>query len=263
MTRLRNFIDSDKQSVIEDNYAKNHREMTVELVNEKRNKWLGLSHGEHTIKEVLGMLDELVDDSDPDTDIGNSVHAFQTAERIRRDFPDEEWMHLTGLIHDLGKVLCLWGEPQHLVVGDTFVVGCEHPEEIVFHKYFDENPDTKCDRYRSKYGMYGHQCGLDSLILSWGHDEYMYKVLKGNFSGLPEFCHKVIRYHSFYPWHTKGAYSHLVSRDDNQKLLPILKKFNAYDLYSKSDDAPDCEKLWVDYYEPLCAKYGLGGKLKW
>ena len=50
------------------------------------------------------MLNELVDESDPDTDMPNIVHAFQSAEKIREDHPDQEWFQLTGLIHDLGKV---------------------------------------------------------------------------------------------------------------------------------------------------------------
>jgi inositol oxygenase len=260
---MRNFVDSDRQAVVEENYAKNHREMTVELVREKQSVWGGLAHGEYTIREVLDMLDNLVDDSDPDVDVGNSIHAFQTAERIRREYPDEEWMHLTGLIHDLGKVMACWGEPQHLVVGDTYVVGCEHPHEVVFHRYFAENPDTRNLAYEGKYGMYEHGCGLDQLLIAWGHDEYMYMVLKGNDSLLPELCHRVIRYHSFYPWHRDGAYCHLVNRDDQQKLLPIIRAFNKYDLYSKNDPIPDCDSLWNDYYGPLCEKYGLGGKLKW
>ena len=47
-------------------------------------------------------------------DVPNSVHAFQTAERIRAAHPDKPWFHLTGLIHDLGKVMAVWGEPQVL-----------------------------------------------------------------------------------------------------------------------------------------------------
>jgi len=56
------------------------------------------------ILDALEKLNNLVDESDPDVDIPNIVHAFQTAERIRQDHPDLEWFHLTGLIHDLGKV---------------------------------------------------------------------------------------------------------------------------------------------------------------
>ena len=55
--------------------------------------------------EALEMLNELVDESDPDIDLPNIIHAFQTAEQIRAKHPDKEWFHLVGLIHDLGKVL--------------------------------------------------------------------------------------------------------------------------------------------------------------
>ncbi|KAH9629798.1 hypothetical protein HF086_009925 [Spodoptera exigua] len=55
------------------------------------------------MKDALIKLNELVDESDPDTDLPNIVHAFQTAERIREEHPDEDWFHLIGLIHDLGK----------------------------------------------------------------------------------------------------------------------------------------------------------------
>lgn len=58
------------------------------------------------------MLDDLVDESDPDVDFPNSFHAFQTAEGIRKAHPDKDWFHLVGLLHDLGKILALWGEPQ-------------------------------------------------------------------------------------------------------------------------------------------------------
>ena len=70
------------------------------------------------------MLNDLVDESDPDLDLPNIVHAFQTAERIREEHPDKDWFHLVGLIHDLGKVMAFYGEPQWCVVGDTFPVGC-------------------------------------------------------------------------------------------------------------------------------------------
>lgn len=54
--------------------------------------------------EALEKLNDLVDESDPDVDVPNIVHAFQTAERLREAHPDKDWLHLTGLIHDLGKV---------------------------------------------------------------------------------------------------------------------------------------------------------------
>ncbi|KAK4391751.1 Inositol oxygenase 4 [Sesamum angolense] len=48
-------------------------------------------------------------------------HLLQSAEAARKDYPNEDWLHLTALIHDLGKVLCLpsFGElPQWAVVGE-------------------------------------------------------------------------------------------------------------------------------------------------
>ena len=101
-----------------------------------------------TIMDAVHMLDALVDESDPDTDLPNSVHAFQTAERIRVAHPDKDWFHLIGLLHDLGKVMALWGEPQYCVVGDTFPLGCKFSENIVFPETFANNPDTKVPEYR-------------------------------------------------------------------------------------------------------------------
>lgn len=67
-------------------------------------KWLQFNQFKSTIKNALIRLNDLVDESDPDTDLPNIVHAFQTAERIRQDHPEDDWFHLIGLIHDLGKV---------------------------------------------------------------------------------------------------------------------------------------------------------------
>ena len=54
--------------------------------------------------EALDKLNDLIDESDPDLDLPNIIHAFQTAERIRLDHPNEDWFQLVGLVHDLGKV---------------------------------------------------------------------------------------------------------------------------------------------------------------
>lgn len=55
------------------------------------------------IMAALEKLNDLIDESDPDVDMPNIVHAFQTAEEIRAKHPDQDWFHLTGLIHDLGE----------------------------------------------------------------------------------------------------------------------------------------------------------------
>jgi inositol oxygenase len=62
------------------------------------------------IRAALEKLNDLIDESDPDTTLPNIVHAFQTAERAREEFPEHDWLHLTGLIHDLGKIMAFYGE---------------------------------------------------------------------------------------------------------------------------------------------------------
>ena len=104
-------------------YRQNHEGQTVAYVLEKEKQYFGLNKGMKIIWEAAEFLNTLVDDSDPDTDLTQIEHLLQTSEAIRRD-GHPRWMVLTGFLHDLGKCLCLYGEPQWGVVGDTFPVGC-------------------------------------------------------------------------------------------------------------------------------------------
>ena len=201
------------------------------------------------IWDAMEFLNTLVDDSDPDTSLSQIEHLLQTSEAIRAD-GHPRWFILTGLIHDLGKILCLFDQPQWCVTGDTFVVGCEFDSSIVYHDFFTANPDSKNEKYNSKFGIYSPHCGLRNVMLSWGHDEYMYNVCKDY---LPDSGLAMIRYHSFYPWHSEGAYAHLMEDYDHQ-MLEYVKLFNPYDLYSKSDDPPDVERL-QPFYEQLIAEF--------
>lgn len=86
--------------------------------------------------------------------------------------------------------------------------------------------------------------------MSWGHDEYLYqegliielvwvtnynkdvkpkKVLVHNKTTLPQEALYMIRYHSFYPWHTGGDYTHLTTEKD-EKMKPLVKLFRLFDL---------------------------------
>jgi inositol oxygenase len=31
-------------------------------------------------------------------------------------------------------------------------------------------------RYNTRLGMYEENCGLESVLMSWGHDEYLYQA---------------------------------------------------------------------------------------
>lgn len=72
--------------------------------------------------------------------------------------------------------------------------------------------------------MYKPQCGITNLTMSWGHDEFMYRVLKHNKSTLPEVALHIIRFHSFYPWHSSGDYAYLALPED-QAMMDWVNTF--------------------------------------
>ena len=165
---------------------------------------------------------QFVDVSDPDIELPNLVHLYQTAEGIRaKGLPD--WLQLAGFIHDLGKCIYLKGrkedgttlDTQWGIVGDTFVVGAELPDVLVYPEFNKLNADSDKPQYAGRVGMYEEGCGLDQCLISYGHDEYLYQVLTENKNcRLPREALYCIRYHSLYPWHTHGAYTRLESAYD-------------------------------------------------
>ncbi|KAM5452216.1 putative inositol oxygenase [Microsporum canis] len=225
-------------------YFEQHENQTVAFNLKARNDFKSRTRAEMTVWEAIETLNFLIDDSDPDTSLSQIEHLLQAAEAMRRD-GKPRWMQLTGLIHDLGKLLYFLGsQGQWDVVGDTFPVGCAFDDRIIYSaKSFEKNPDYGHEIYGTEYGIYTHGCGLDNVMLSWGHDEYLYHVVKTQ-STLPPEALAMIRYHSFYPWHTEGAYHHLMN-DKDEHMLEAVRAFNPYDLYSKSDEIPDVEELKV------------------
>eukprot|EP00449_Zooxanthella_nutricula_P036692 CAMPEP_0198615298 /NCGR_PEP_ID=MMETSP1462-20131121/159321_1 /TAXON_ID=1333877 /ORGANISM="Brandtodinium nutriculum, Strain RCC3387" /LENGTH=504 /DNA_ID=CAMNT_0044347097 /DNA_START=59 /DNA_END=1575 /DNA_ORIENTATION=- len=324
---FRNYEDSKRQDVVQQTYRAMHVNQTVAFGKLQRENWLKFDKGEFTVMEMIALLDNLVDDSDPDNDLPNSIHDFQTAERIRKQWPDHDWFHLVGLLHDIGKVLAhsdgddalldnlvddsdpdndlpnsihdfqtaerirqQWPDhdwfhlvgllhdigkvlalpevagdqvlEQWAVVGDTFPVGCAPSEACVFgRESFEGNPDLLHPTYATVDGMYQPGCGISALMMSWGHDEYMYWALKENGCTIPEEGLAMIRYHSFYPWHDKGAFRQFEAEGDAD-IKAWVKEFNKFDLYSKGDEIPDVAAL-KPYYQSLLEKYNIGGKLRW
>lgn len=237
-------------------YLQNHTYQTMAFVQNKRETYLPLKKAQLSVWQVMDFLDTLVDESDPDLDVPQSYHAYQTAEALRKD-GQPRWLILTGFLHDLGKYLAYFGEPQWAVVGDTFPVGCAYAKEIVFYDYFKHNSDALLPAYKTACGIYEPHCGLQNVTMSWGHDEYLYHVMK---EYLPDPALFIIRYHSFYPLHRHGAYEYLLDEYDRE-LLPWLKLFCRYDLYSKSHDPLDVAAL-KPYYQELVSEF-LPEVLSW
>jgi inositol oxygenase len=237
------------RSTVKEFYRLNHRHQTLEFVRAKKREYLPLRRRTATVWEALSSLDALVDDSDPDTTLSQVEHALQTAEAIRAE-GHPPWFVVTGLIHDLGKMLCFFGEPQWAVVGDTFPVGCAFSRRVVYPEFFADNPDSEVPDYRLRLGIYEEGCGLDQVHLSWGHDEYLYQVVRDR---LPEEALYMIRYHSFYAAHREGEYDYLMN-DRDRRMFEWVRGFNPYDLYSKSPVPPDRAAL-EPYYRELVGEF--------
>jgi inositol oxygenase len=246
-------------------YAEQHEKQTVAYNLAARNRFYSSSRARPrlTIWEAMEKLDTLVDESDPDTSLSQIEHLLQSAEAIRRD-GKPRWMQITGLIHDLGKLMLFFPEletqGQWDVVGDTFPVGCAFDKRIILPETFQNNPDIHDPVYSTKFGIYTPGCGLDNVMLSWGHDEYLYHVVKDQ-SNLPDEALAMIRYHSFYPWHREGAYRQLMC-DKDHDMLRAVQAFNPYDLYSKSDEVPSVEEL-KPYYMELIDEFFPKGSIEW
>jgi inositol oxygenase len=134
-----------------------------------------------TIREAFQALETYVDSSDPDLGLPNLLHmlqvtlhqarralsasqSMQTAEGIRKaGHPD--WFQLVGLLHDMGKIMFLWGTPedgqqgtadgpQWALGGDTWIVGCKIPDCTVFPEFNELNPDMHNPEYNTEVSLF-------------------------------------------------------------------------------------------------------------
>lgn len=115
-----------------------------------------------------------------------------------------------------------------MIQGDTFPVGCKPGSSIVYgEESFHDNPDIKDARYNTRLGMYKEGCGLENVLMSWGHDEYLYHVIMNHLkkvgTSIPEEGLWGIRFHSCYPWHTGGDYKFLETERDKKILKWVLE----------------------------------------
>ena len=244
---------------IKHNYYKMRTKQTLSHVLKLEEAYLKFDKKLH-IWDVLENLNHFIDISDPDINLPNLHHLFQTAEAIRKDgHPD--WFQLVGLIHDMGKILYLWGndtdgtsiDEQWSIVGDTFIVGCRLSDKCVYPEFNIDNPDMSNPKIQYTTRIYSEKCGLSNTKISFGHDEYLYQMLKYNKATIPEEGMYMVRYHSLYPWHKENDYQHLCDEKDIE-MMYWVKLFNKYDLYTKCDTQYSIEEL-KDYYTPIIKKY--------
>ena len=104
--------------------------------------------------------------------------------------------------------------------------------------------------------------------MSWGHDEYLASILEKNDTSVPNKLPKeaiyIIRFHSFYSWHTpqnnRRGYTNLAN-DYDWYMLPLLKLFQKSDLYSKTRVIPSEEEIKKNFNN-IVKKY-LPEKILW
>lgn len=239
-------------------YRQHHTRQTLEW-SEKMYKSCNFGY-RLTLNDLCELGDNVIDPSDPDLGLSQLQHALQTGESARQTFPNSDWLHLTAFIHDLGKgplargltgiLKCSEWETLWSVVGDTHPVGCRFTEDNIYYEHFVDNPDN--GKYNS-LGIYTENCGFDNVKFSFGHDEYFAQVLERSGTRLPPESIYIIRYHSFYPWHTENGYRYLASVKDYE-MLHLLRSFQKCDLYSKREEPLNVEEL-LPYYKKLWDKY--------
>ena len=297
-----NFRNYDNQNKVENTYKKMLENQTIKYLEIMKNKFL--PNKKYNIWNIINIFNSIVDESDPDCDLPQIVHAYQTAESIKnrylnndfslKDFNIKDlfsnnewinlseihkkqynksfkeyynnikywdWLYLIGFIHDLGKImLCeeFGGLEQWSVVGDTFPLGQKLDKSYIY-----ENKNFHCNNKDLLINTYNNFCGFESIKMSWGHDEYLALVLEYNNCNIPREGIYIIRFHSFYSWHTpkkNRGYENLANEFD-WYMLPLLKLFQKSDLYSKTRNIPNENEI-MQNLNLLISKYNCN-QLLW
>lgn len=145
------------------------------------------------------------------------IHMLQVIEAMAADGMASEEFVLAALVHDLGKVCMLKGEPAENVT------------------------------YKNKLLATGEAgAGLNQCTLQWSCDDLTWLRLK---SHLPPAIAWLVRYHGITPSDCE-PYMNEQDRDYNER---YLTPFRVYDLYSKSPFAkPRCR---LEDFRPIIEKY--------
>lgn len=250
---------------VKDFYRKQRRGVTADMTLKDRSSFLSFKRGKIGMWGMIQKARRYADGSDPDHIKAQLLHLYGAAEKARmKRMP--AWFVLTCLIHDGGKFLMEW-IPEHRVVGDTFPHLIRPQSEEIFFEEFKFNRDWKKQSYQSKTGAYKKNCGIDNILMTWGHDEYLFQMVFDWLKQNTDFVKKqwkctamelrlflyMIRFHSFYAFHRESAYKELWSKTD-AKLRPFLRVFSMFDLYSKPDKLPPIKEL-DKTYKPFVEKF--------
>ena len=92
--KFRNYTDSENQDIVEKTYKNMLENQTEEFVIKMKQKYSKVLF-QSNIWKCLDELEKVVDESDPDTNLPQIVHLYQTAESIKYKYLDEN-MNIKG-----------------------------------------------------------------------------------------------------------------------------------------------------------------------
>ena len=80
------------------------------------------------------------------------------------------------------------------MVVDVFMIGCRIQDSVIYPEFNELSPDMKKPLYNTELGIY---CGLENIMCSWGHDKYLYQILKSEKKPnyLPEEALYIVIFH--------------------------------------------------------------------
>lgn len=195
-----------------------HRQQTVDMVIALKKKYEQPVFGKVAVWDLVDRLAMCVDPTDPGLyNASQFTHVCQVLKSMEQAGICDEYLLLTAIIHDLGKLLLLTDEaPENVVCMNTPI------------------------------GDYPDGVGLDSVVFQWNHDEFVYMRFKGL---VPEPVSWLLRYHSIIIKDTERYFD----QRDQQYVEKYLLVFRKHDIESKSPYyLPDIN---LDRYKALVSKY--------
>lgn len=140
----RSYESQAPDSAVRAHYKVMRAKQTHEFAKAMREKY-GKPSLKMSLWDALAKLDDFKDLSDPDLSLPNLHHLYQAAAYARdHGFPD--WMVVTALIHDLGKILKMLALPN------------AHGHESLIHFYFCEGL-KKRERRSTLNGLWSETLG--------------------------------------------------------------------------------------------------------
>ena len=174
-----------------------HERQTAETVAMLRRKYATPVLGDVRVWELVELLAQCIDPSDGRLfGASQQFHVLQMLDAMERDGVDADFL-LAALVHDIGKVLLLFGEDPANVVCMTRPIGTAEPGT-----------------------------GLDHAALQWNHDEFGYSRLVDH---VPEHLAWLVRFHSIAP-----ECEPLMDARDRDYFERYLSRFAYYDHETKT-----------------------------